>query len=140
MAGSSGKLPASQIPVGYACTRYHGEQVDIESSGLVQVWTLYSETVYFKLLANLPMHHCNKPQSPQSNNFDPSSVINDSNRVQMHYKTKIIRLSSIYKQAYTGENFISPSASKICPRHNPNYVSKGTDHGLTPKLNIYTKI
>ncbi len=29
---------------------------------------------------------------------------------------------------------------KICPWRNPTYVSKGTDHGLTPKLNIYTKI
>ncbi len=42
--------------------------------------------------------------------------------------------------AYTGENFISPTASKFCPRHNPTTICKGTDHGLTPKLNIYTKI
>ncbi len=42
--------------------------------------------------------------------------------------------------AYTGENFISPTASKICPRHNPTTTCKGNAHGLTPKLNIYTKI
>ncbi len=42
--------------------------------------------------------------------------------------------------AYTGGYFILPTVSKICPRHNPTTTCKGTDHGITPKWNIYTKI
>jgi hypothetical protein len=49
----------------------------------------------------------------------------------------IMMLSSNRLWAYTGEYFISPTASKICPLHNPTTTCKGTDHGLTPKLNMY---
>jgi hypothetical protein len=48
--------------------------------------------------------------------------------------------SSNRSWAYTGENSISPTASKICLWQNPTTTCKGTEHGLTPKLNIYTKI
>ena len=41
--------------------------------------------------------------------------------------------------AYTGENFILPLASKICPLRKTTTVSKGTDHGLMAKMNVYTK-
>ncbi len=68
--------------------------------------------------------------------------------VQNRYHTRTIHVpcvpntyqSSNRLWAYTGENFISPMASKICPLHNPTTICKGTDHCLTPKLNIYTKI
>jgi hypothetical protein len=38
---------------------------------------------------------------------------------------------------YNGEFFCAPTASKICNRHSPTITWKETDHGLTPKLNIY---
>ncbi len=56
------------------------------------------------------------------------------------YATTPQKISSNRSWAYTGENFISPTASKICPLHNPTTTGKGTDHGLTPILIIYTKI
>ncbi len=41
---------------------------------------------------------------------------------------------------YTGEKFYAPLASKICPRRKSTTTCKGNDHGLSSKLNIYTKI
>ncbi len=44
--------------------------------------------------------------------------------------------------AYTGENFISASASKICPLHKSTTTCKGTVHGLPPNwiyIQIYNK-
>jgi hypothetical protein len=46
-------------------------------------------------------------------------------------------VSSNRSWAYTGENFISPTASKTNSLHNPTTTCKGTDHGSTPELNIY---
>ncbi len=47
--------------------------------------------------------------------------------------------SSNRSWAYTGEIFISPSASKIYPRRMSTTTCKGTAHSLTNKTNIYTK-
>ncbi len=44
--------------------------------------------------------------------------------------------SSNRSWAYTGENYISPSASKSCPRRKSTTTCKGTAHGLTYKTNI----
>ncbi len=44
--------------------------------------------------------------------------------------------SSNRSWAYTGENFISPSASKICPLRKSTTTCKGTDHGLTSEMNV----
>ncbi len=49
------------------------------------------------------------------------------------------RSSSNRLWAFGCENFYEPAASKICLPHNPTATCKGNDHGLTPKLNIYTK-
>ena len=44
-----------------------------------------------------------------------------------------LNFSSNRLWAYTGENFISPSASKIYPRRNTTTTCKGSTHGLTYK-------
>jgi hypothetical protein len=50
-------------------------------------------------------------------------------------------VSSNRSWAYTGENLISPLASKkIVPGIVPQTLTKGTDYDLTSKLNIKTKI
>ncbi len=48
--------------------------------------------------------------------------------------------SSNRSWAYTGEKFISPLASKLCPLRMSTTTCKGADHGLTAKLDVYTKI
>jgi hypothetical protein len=40
---------------------------------------------------------------------------------------------------YTGENFISPSASKICPLRNSITMSKGSCYGFNNKTSTQTK-
>ena len=50
------------------------------------------------------------------------------------------RRSSNRSWAYGGENFYAPSASKICLPRISTTTCKGTDHGLTSKVNRYTKL
>ncbi len=68
-------------------------------------------------------------------------MANDSVSPMAKYRMFNLPLRSSNRSwAYTGENFISPSASKICPQRKSTTTCKGTDHGLTSKLNIYKNI
>ena len=70
----------------------------------------------------------------------PTSTKTNNRREEPRVENGSSNRSVVYISRLTPVKiFCAPAASKYFPLRNPTYVSKGTDHGLMSKLNIYTK-